>query len=101
MSDEIVVFGNGEIDMATAPDFAESLVDAIRARPVTVVVDMSNVTFIDSSGLNALVRAKHSADSAGVALTLRSPNGLIRKSITLSGLDELLHTTDEDADPPT
>jgi hypothetical protein len=48
-----------------------------------------------------LVRAKHSADSAGVALTLRSPNGLIRKSITLSGLDELLHTTDEHADPPT
>ena len=45
----------GEVDIATAPQLAETLADA--ANGGTVRVDISGVTFLDSSGLHALVAA--------------------------------------------
>jgi anti-anti-sigma factor len=94
MSDEIVVIAPGEIDIATCPGFLDALRDAIREAPARIAVDMTNVTFLDSSGMNALVQAKHLATEAGVGLAIISPNGLVRKAMTIGRLDEVVDIRD-------
>lgn len=60
--------------MMTAPALARDLQTAIRGHPARVLVDLREVEFLDSSGINALVRAHHVAEGFGVALILESPN---------------------------
>jgi anti-anti-sigma factor len=47
---------SGEIDLATAPALEAEICAYLRRRPAAVTVDLSAVTFIDCSGLNALLR---------------------------------------------
>jgi anti-sigma B factor antagonist len=55
--DVSVIAPQGELDIATLPDFRAALSDAA-SRPVeTLLVDLSEVSFIDSSGLGAVVEA--------------------------------------------
>jgi anti-anti-sigma factor len=84
---EASVLAKGEIDMATAPELDRRLQAAISTRPARIVVDLSAVTFLDSSGINALVRAKNVGDGFGVDLVLESPNEACQRVLKVTGLD--------------
>ena len=77
-----VVSVAGEIDMITAPKLRECLL----AAQGDVVVDLSAVSFLDSSGIAALINARSQLDAAGGNLTLRNPKGLIRRALEIIGL---------------
>jgi anti-anti-sigma factor len=66
----VVIDVVGEVDMATAPRLAAAL-DPARYTAQRVVVNLSEVSFIDSSGLNALVAHARDLTKKGV-VTLRS-----------------------------
>jgi anti-sigma B factor antagonist len=83
----MVVTLSGELDLASAPAFAPALADA--ASSGDVVVDLANLTFIDSSGLWALIKADAAAEAAGGTFTLRCPHGIVRRAMTYAGLDGL------------
>ena len=53
-----VLHVGGEIDLATAQDFADALEHAISADS-KLVVDLADVTFIDAAGLHAILHAAH------------------------------------------
>jgi anti-sigma B factor antagonist len=72
----------GEIDSYTAPDLA----DRLGADPPVEVVDVAGVTFIDSSGLRAIVEAHQARTSAGSRLVLRSPSAAVQRLLEISGL---------------
>jgi anti-sigma B factor antagonist len=85
--DDVVVIVHGEVDMATAPRMREELVDAAAKAPSHVTLDTRGVSFIDSSGLSALVQAR---DALAPATTLRLA-GLdphLRRLLDISGLLE-------------
>ena len=63
----------GRLDAVEAPDLREQFAEIIRAGAITVVVDLVGVTFIDSAGLAALVRARRDTQSAGGGLVLIRP----------------------------
>jgi anti-anti-sigma factor len=86
---EVSVVVTGEVDMATAPALARDLQAAIREHPARVIVDLADVTFLDSSGINALVRAQHVADGFGVELVLESPNEACQRVLKVAGVDAL------------
>jgi anti-anti-sigma factor len=66
----VVVTLRGELDLATAPDLQRRLLELI-ARPVeSLTLDLAQLTFLDSSGLGALYRARQAADEQGVVLRL-------------------------------
>ena len=52
-----VVAVRGELDLYTAPQLWETLDAAIAGTPHELVIDLSDVTFVDSSGLSVLIRA--------------------------------------------
>jgi anti-anti-sigma factor len=73
----------GEIDAATAPELRRRL----GAAPVVSVLDMRDVTFLDSSGITALLLADDERDGAE-HLTVRAPSVQVRRVLELTGLVE-------------
>ncbi len=72
---------SGEIDSYTAPDLASRLSDT-----KVEVVDLSAVTFIDSSGLRTLIEADRSRQDAGGRIVLRAPSAPVQRLLEISGL---------------
>lgn len=94
-----VVAVAGEIDLATAASFQEALGEAIAAEPAGIVVDLSAVTFMDSTGMGALVRARRRADEHGRSVALVGATAGVRRILDLTGLDRVfvLHESLDDA----
>jgi anti-sigma B factor antagonist len=80
---------SGEIDVASAPEFHKSASDLIASGPPIAVIDLSGVSFIDSTGLGVLVRAETQAREAGKSLRLVVTQPQIMKLLELTGLDEV------------
>lgn len=78
---------SGELDMAVAPHLLDSILCAGLAGPCReVTIDLSEVTFIDSSGLGALLEARRRLASEGCQLTVRGLAPRIRQLLDRSGL---------------
>jgi anti-sigma B factor antagonist len=82
---------SGEVDLASAPGLREEFQ---RVDAPNVVVDLSGVTFIDSTGLGVLVAALKRTREAGGRLTLRSPTRSTRKVLDITGLSQLVAIED-------
>ena len=63
----------GRLDAVEAPALRKQFAEVFAAGAITVVVDLVGVTFIDSAGLAALVRARRDAQSTGGDLVLIRP----------------------------
>jgi stage II sporulation protein AA (anti-sigma F factor antagonist) len=81
----------GEIDIATAGSLRSALERARESGRRDIWVDLSEVTFMDSSGLNALVRADHDCAAHNVRLTVICPAGPVRRTLELTGLVHALN----------
>jgi anti-sigma B factor antagonist len=78
-----VVSAVGEIDLAAAQRLRGVLASLTGSN---VVVDLRAVSFLDSSGIGALVWGRERALGAGFNLTLRKPQGLVRRTLEIVGL---------------
>jgi anti-anti-sigma factor len=80
----------GEIDMVSAPQLLDSLLCAAIAYGHTVVADLSAVTFMDSSGIAALVEAHRRITADGSTLLIKDPQPNVRRLMQLTGVDSYL-----------
>jgi anti-anti-sigma factor len=89
----------GELDMSTAPLLAEALDGAIRDSAGRFVLDLSDVAFLDSSGVNVLLRARALLGRADREIVVVCPPGQVRRVLELVGVDDLfaLYGTREEA----
>ncbi len=76
----------GEVDIATVEEFLAEVRSALDAGATAVELDLSRVTFIDSSGLGALVRLRSEADDRGVRLELTQVPAKVSRILELTGL---------------
>ncbi|GAA2360276.1 hypothetical protein Cme02nite_37340 [Catellatospora methionotrophica] len=77
----------GEVDLAVADDLLGWLATAAAEHPgLAVEVDMTEVTFIDSSGIRAFVRARNDAVSAGRGLRLVNTAGMALRVLQVAGV---------------
>jgi anti-anti-sigma factor len=89
-ADPSVVVLRGELDMATAPAVAVTVASRLRAGCRHLTIDLSDVTFMDSQGLNALLKAHVDLTTEGGELRLRAPSKAASSTLRLAGLDRLL-----------
>jgi anti-anti-sigma factor len=80
----------GEIDMATADQVAERLLAIAEGGEGHVEIDMSKVTFCDSTGLKVLLDAHRTLADAGRALRLTRASPQVMRLLVLSGTQVLL-----------
>ncbi|HKD96675.1 MAG TPA: STAS domain-containing protein [Micromonosporaceae bacterium] len=93
---EAVVAVTGEIDLASGGQVDREIVEAIDGEgTVSVVVDLSEVRFMDSSGIAVLIRGRRRADEHGVSYRITGANGMVRQVLELTGI--LAHLSGENA----
>ncbi|MBT1094084.1 anti-anti-sigma factor [Streptomyces sp. WAC 05379] len=84
-----VVTAAGEIDYDTCEELQQAL-EPSGPLPPRVVVDMHQVTFMDSSGINVLLGAYRTHTTAGGWLRLAGPTGAAKRALQLVGLDTVI-----------
>jgi anti-sigma B factor antagonist len=79
----------GDVDMNTVPELEEQLVAATRA-DVPLVLDLAGVTFLDSTGLSALVRCHERGQRDGTGFRVVVASRTVSRPLALTSLDSLL-----------
>jgi anti-sigma B factor antagonist len=85
-----VIIVVGELDISGTDQFWAHVSEAIEARPVSLAIDALGLTFVDSSGPAAMVRAREVATEAGVELRATDPSPPLRRIVEICGLEDLL-----------
>ncbi len=80
----------GELDLATAPRVRDALASEVVERAEAVVVDLTGVTFMDSSGLAALLTFERDMGMRRRRLTIACPEGAARLLLDVTGVAEQL-----------
>lgn len=89
----------GELDVASAHSVGDRL-NTLLADHRRISIDLSELSFIDSTGLGVLVRATGAADRSGAVLTIAALSETVMRVVELTGLAERLHlATAEDQNP--
>jgi anti-sigma B factor antagonist len=94
-----VISLGGEIDLYTAPELKQRLVDAVQAGARMIVIDLTETTFIDSTTLGVLVGAVKRLREKGGELSLVCRDQNIIKIFEITGLDHVfaIHASREKA----
>ena len=93
-----VVDLQGEIHVTTAPRLAEHLTEAIESGKTAIVVDMSGVEFIDSTGLSVLLNALRLAGQRDGRLVLVCRNPTVLRLFQITGLEGTFEMFDDRAE---
>jgi len=82
---------SGEVDIQTSPYLESELMKVLDQGALSVIMDLSEVTFLDSTGLSVLVAGLKRCQSAGGELHLRSPRQNVLRVLEITGLTEAFH----------
>jgi anti-sigma B factor antagonist len=90
-----VVTVRGEVDFSNHDEVAAGIRDAIAAlRPTVVFVDLKEATFVDSTGLGALIEGYHAAGDQECRFVVVNPTENFRRVLSVTGLSELFGLTE-------
>lgn len=85
-----VLWVRGEHDMATKVSLATGIARAAQLEDVPLLIDLSEVTFMDASTIGAIVGSRNGLRSHGQSLEVRAPSAPARRLLELCGLEHLI-----------
>lgn len=91
----VVVF-RGELDLLAADELSQHI-EQVRASGQPVILDFSETTFMDSTGIKVLMRTYADHGEVPDAVTLRAPSDAVITTLALAGVDGMFRI--EDASP--
>ncbi|MGA5304033.1 STAS domain-containing protein [Nucisporomicrobium flavum] len=89
-ADVATVALHGEVDVLNVDQVRVALVEAIETRPRALVVELSKLSFIDSTGLGAIIFGFQRARDEGIAFSLARPTRGVHQILVLSGVLEVV-----------
>jgi anti-anti-sigma factor len=89
---------SGTLDIATAPGFGIRVAELIRRGENDIVIDLSDVAFLDSTGLSVLLNINRRATRARLGSALICPDGRARVPIRIARLEDTLRVRDTEAE---
>ena len=90
-----VIHVRGEIDIATAGRLRD-VIEPHMGPKQKIILDLSEVEFMDSSALHVLVQARGRLTEDGGSLILRNPSSAAHRLLTVAGANDLLQTDAKD-----
>ncbi|MET7418171.1 STAS domain-containing protein [Dactylosporangium sp. NPDC005555] len=85
----------GDLDLDTAPKLLTEVVGQLDSGATELVIDLTALAFIDSSGLGTLVGCWRRAQQKGATLIVANPNDDVSMTLEITGLDQILPIRDE------
>jgi anti-sigma B factor antagonist len=95
----VLVAVDGELDLATAPQLREALATAPEEGETEIILDLTRLEFIDSTGLSVLVMAFTRTRAAGGSIVLRNPSQSVMRILEITGLVSVFTVEHEDPVP--
>lgn len=86
--DRAVVSVGGEVDLETASQLGDHALDALRDVSPHLVLDLSGVSFMDSTGLKVLITVRQRTDLAGGSFAVAGATRTVLRLLSLTGLDQ-------------
>jgi anti-sigma B factor antagonist len=87
----VILTVGGEVDLATAPQLHAKLVDLLEVGEAgSILVDLTPVAFMDSTGLTVLLAAHKRAQAGGRSIRLVCPAGSVLRVFRLTGAEKVL-----------
>jgi anti-sigma B factor antagonist len=84
----------GELDVVSAPELAHRLEEILAEPHARVMLDLNDLSFVDSAGVSVLIKAKQAAEANGRILVLRRPTEQVERVFALVGLADWLAIED-------
>jgi anti-sigma B factor antagonist len=81
----------GEIDVYTAPDVRQKVLDVVASGRCLIVVNLQDVTYLDSTGLGVLIGALRRARELGGDIAFVSSNARVNRILDITGLSRVFH----------
>jgi len=97
VDDSLLVSVIGELDMATAPEFEQAV--ELAQDGSTIVVDLRELTFIDSTGIRALLKVYASGQDGRSTVSFVRGSDSVQRVLQLAGAEQFLGWTDPLAEP--
>ena len=76
----------GDADLTCIGDFEETVASHLRTDVDTIEIDLTGVAFIDSAGINALLKGRRSAEENGQTFVVTDASGLVREMLDMTGV---------------
>lgn len=93
--DECVIRIRGELDLSSAAPLRELMAEVFtQERPRRVVLDLTDLIYLDSTGLSVFVTAHKRTEAAGMELWLAGPNPSVRRLLEITALDRIFIIVD-------
>ena len=80
----------GELEVVSVEEFSVRMADLDGGGRLHVVIDVAGITFIDSSGINALIRAIRSVEARGGTAVVASPSAVAQRVFAITRLPQLV-----------
>jgi len=87
--DMAVIYLEGDLDMRAEERVVTEIESVLAGPQRDVMVDLSAVPFLDSSGIRALLRGREAAQRRGVVLTVRNPRRIVEEVLRMTGVAAL------------
>ena len=89
-SGDTVIRPTGHLDMLAAPQFKALVASVVMGEHAGVVVDLTGVDFIDSSGIGAIISGLRTTREAGSEFRIASVTAQVRAVLELTNVDRIL-----------
>lgn len=89
--DGLLVRIEGEIDLNSSPQFRTTLLGLLDRRAPRIILDLTGVSYVDSSGVGTMVELKRRADRGGFKVTLFGLQDRVRSIFEITRLDKFLN----------
>jgi len=88
----VTVVASGDLDLSTADEFEEVVSAHVAGDADEVIVDLAEVRFVDSAGINVLLKGRRLADRHGHRFRATRADGLVLEVLELTGVWNHLST---------
>ena len=88
--DRHLIAVSGEVDLASSPQLDDAIISALDSGAKAVAIDLTDVSFMDSSGLGVIVRGLKRCREAEIDLDLVITNERVLKVFGITGLDQVI-----------
>jgi len=99
LDNAVIVVAQGDVTLAESPEFHQELVDLCESAPGRLIIDLSNVAYMDSSGVGSLVDIYRKVRSRGGKMALVGLTEAVRSLFEITKLDSFfsIYSTQQEA----
>jgi anti-anti-sigma factor len=94
-SDRVVVAFRGELDLSGVDRARQAIAEAETTPAPLLVLDLSELDFIDSTGLEVMLRAARRVSDSGRRLIVQRPSRYVRRLLQMTAIDQSLDVVED------